>query len=141
MARIGSVRSLRAVEEVANAERAAAVANGKFYSVAFETEISSGLYPNKGSYSHFKAANTALSDAIVSDEAFANSMNKLGISVPRTNAGTISGGKIQNWVWHHSTEPGFMQLVPQVQHTNGSIFWNTLHPEGRGGMSIWGGGY
>ncbi|WP_394345008.1 hypothetical protein [Chryseobacterium taihuense] len=36
-----------------------------------------------------------------------------------------------------------MQLVPKRQHSNipGGIFWNTLHPGGKGGMSIWGGGY
>jgi hypothetical protein len=42
-----------------------------------------------------------------------------------------------NWVWHHDVEAGVMQLVPKSQHTTGSIFWNTLHPNGVGGMSIW----
>ena len=117
------------------------VPNGKFYSVAYETKLPNTLYPGKSPYIHFKNANTALADAMASDAKFANSMRQLGINVPRTNAGTISGGKIPNWVWHHSSEPGVMQLVPQIQHTNGSIFWFTLHPDYRGGMSIWGGGY
>jgi RHS repeat-associated protein len=121
--------------------RVKGVPNGKFYSVAYETKLPNTLYPGKSPYIHFKTANTALADAMASDATLANSMRQLGISVPRTNAGTISGGKIPNWVWHHSSEPGVMQLVPQMQHTNGSLFWFTLHPDYRGGMSIWGGGY
>lgn len=44
------------------------------------------------------------------------------------------------WVWHHDIEPGVMQLVPKSQHPNipGGIFWDTLHPGGQGGFSIWG---
>lgn len=118
-----------------------ATANGSFYSVAFETTISNTLYPLKGPYSHFKAANTALNTAITSDAIFANSMKQLGFLVPKTPSGIITGGKIPNFVWHHGGQPGVMQLVPQRHHTSGSVFWNTLHPGGRGGMSIWGGGY
>ncbi|MPR31925.1 RHS repeat-associated core domain-containing protein [Salmonirosea aquatica] len=129
------------IKYMGNGKAVETIPNGNFYSVAFETKIPNSLYPNKGSYSHFKAANTALSEAMATDATFANNMKSLGISIPRTNGGTITGGKIPNWVWHHNTEPGVMQLVPQIQHTNGSIFWNTLHPGGRGGMSIWGGGY
>ena len=114
---------------------------GQFYSVAYEMKLANNLYPGKGAYSHFKAANTALDDAISSDAIFANSIKQLGITIPKTPAGTITGNKIPNWVWHHGTDTGVMQLVPQVQHTNGSIFWRTLHPTGKGGMSIWGGGY
>ncbi|MDP2162163.1 MAG: HNH endonuclease, partial [Flavobacterium sp.] len=114
---------------------------GQFYSVAYEMKLANNLYPGKGAYSHFKAANTALDDAISSDAIFANSIKQLGITIPKTPAGTITGNKIPNWVWHHGTDIGVMQLVPQVQHTNGSIFWRTLHPTGKGGMSIWGGGY
>ncbi|MCB1692221.1 MAG: HNH endonuclease [Pseudomonadales bacterium] len=42
------------------------------------------------------------------------------------------------WTWHHAQEPGVMQLVPRVQHAPGSIFQDVLHPNGRGGYSIWG---
>ncbi|MEO8236880.1 MAG: HNH endonuclease [Flavobacterium sp.] len=103
--------------------------------------MSSELYPTKGVSTHFRAANNALAEAMSSNVSFASSMEDLKIIVPRTKTGIVSPGKIPNWVWHHSTEPGVMQLVPQAQHTNGSIFWNTLHPRGRGGMSLWGGGY
>jgi len=41
------------------------------------------------------------------------------------------------WTWHHDVEPGTMQLVPTAQHTSGSIFWRTFHPDGKGGYSRW----
>ncbi|MDR7212727.1 HNH endonuclease [Flavobacterium piscis] len=119
------------------ATAAKGVASGAQYSVAFETKLASNLYPGKGYYSHFKAANTSLSNAM-GDGAFANSMSKLGISIPRSSTGSILGKSPANWVWHHDVGAGVMQLVPKAQHTTGSLFWNTLHPGGVGGMSIWG---
>ncbi len=113
-------------------------ATGAQYSVAFETKLASNLYPGKGYYTHFKAANTSLSNAMASDAAFANSMSKLGISIPRSSTGSILGKSPTNWVWHHDVGAGVMQLVPKAQHTTGSMFWNTMHPGGVGGMSIWG---
>jgi hypothetical protein len=130
----------KAVETSANVANKTAP-DGRFYSVAFETQIASDLYPGKDAYSHFKAANTALANAIASDASFANSIKELGIIVPVGKGGTITGRKIDGWVWHHSVDAGVMQLVPQTQHTAGSIFWETMHPGGRGGMAIWGGGY
>ncbi len=46
----------------------------------------------------------------------------------------------QGWVWHHDIEPGVMQLVPKSQHPDnfGGIFWDTLHPGGKGEFSTWG---
>jgi hypothetical protein len=44
-----------------------------------------------------------------------------------------------NWLGHHDIEPGVLQLVPKAQHPSipSGIFWKTMHPEGKGGMSIW----
>ncbi|MCB4234749.1 HNH endonuclease [Kaistella anthropi] len=83
-------------------------------------------------YSHFKAANTALESGMSG-----GTMSQLGISVPKSSTGSILGKSPTNWVWHHSTTPGVMQLVPKAQHTTGSIFWQTMHPAGKGGMSLW----
>ena len=113
-------------------------ANGSFYSVAFETQISKSLYPGGSYWNHFKAANTALSNAMATDAKFAASMENLGVTVPTSSRG-IQGISPANWVWHHASEPGFLQLVPKVQHPNNfsSIFWETLHPNGVGGNSLW----
>ena len=32
---------------------------------------------------------------------------------------------------------GVMQLVPEAEHTPASIFWDAMHPGGRGEYSIW----
>jgi hypothetical protein len=113
---------------------------GKFYSVAYETKLPSNLYP-KGSYpDHFRASNTSLYNTMQTDAVFSSKMNALGIEIPMTKRGKIGTTSPKDWVWHHDVEPGTMQLVPQSQHPPGfgkGIFWLTLHPEGKGGMSIW----
>ncbi|MBN8643115.1 MAG: HNH endonuclease [Flavobacteriales bacterium] len=113
------------------------VANGSVYSVAFETTLTADLFPGGSYYAHFKAANTALSTTMEANSSFASSMSKLGVSVPRSATGTILGKSPTNWVWHHDIGSGVMQLVPKSQHTSGSIFWGTMHPNGVGGMATW----
>jgi len=51
-------------------------------------------------------------------------------------------GAASGYVWHHATidqagEPGHLDLVPKVQHTEGSPEWDHLHPGGKGGYSEW----
>ncbi|WP_018475464.1 HNH endonuclease [Echinicola pacifica] len=113
--------------------------SGEFYSVTFESNLPTNLYPGGNYRAHFQAANTSLSNALSSDATFANSMTKLGISVPRSSTGSILGKSPRNWVWHHDVNAGVMQLVPKFQHPSipGGKFWNTMHPDGKGGMSIW----
>ncbi len=114
-------------------------ATGSYYSVGFEMKLSKDLYPGGSYRAHFQAANKALDDAIVSDVTFANSMKELGVSIPKTKAGNIIGKSPENWVWHHDVKEGVMQLVSKTQHPSapGGIFWETMHPGGKGGMSIW----
>ena len=72
------------------------------------------------------------------DAQFYSMISELGIVIPRSPAGSALGKSPLNWVWHHDIGAGIMQLVPKSQHTIGSIFWNTLHPNGIGGFAIWG---
>jgi len=86
---------------------------------------------------HFNRANAALEQALRSDSYFATELDKLSPGVlQRVSA---QGGRENplNFVWHHHSENGVMRLVPKIQHTPGSIFWGTLHQDGRGGYSIW----
>lgn len=101
-------------------------------------KLASGSYPGVYRGAHFLEANKALSATMATDARFASSMSQLGINIPRSSAGSILGKSPTNWVWHHDINAGVMQLVPKSQHTIGSSFWNTLHPGGRGGFSIWG---
>ncbi|AZA93480.1 Uncharacterised protein [Chryseobacterium nakagawai] len=120
-----------------------AEAIGAYYSVAYEMKLAKYLYPGKSGYIHFKAVNTALSDAMKSDARFAEGITDLGITIPKSVTGNIGGTSPKNWVWHHDVGQGVMQLVPKSQHPSipGGIFWKTMHPDGKGGMSIWGSGY
>ena len=114
-------------------------ATGAYYSIAYEMKLESSTFKS-GYYTHFKTANTALANAMESDAKFATGISDLGIKIPRSGKGTIRGVSPENWVWHHNVEDGVMQLVPKSQHPSvpGGIFWKTMHPEGKGGMSIWG---
>jgi hypothetical protein len=117
----------------------AAAADGSFYSVAYETQLPSTLFPGKSYGVHFSAANRALNAAMASDETFASAMSELGMTFKRTKTGAIDWARSpNNFVWHHHVETGVLHLVPKAQHTTNSIFWETLHPEGVGGMSLWG---
>ncbi len=67
-----------------------------------------------------------------------SSMSALNIQFHTSKSGAILWGRSpKNWVWHHDVGQGILQLVPKPQHTTGSIFWKTLHPDGVGGMHIW----
>lgn len=114
--------------------------DGKYYSTAFRTKLPSDTYPG-GSYAqHFRAANKALVDVMVASPEFAKMMDELIPGIRNQLVGPrggISPLSPEGWVWHHNVETGIMDLVPKGQHTPGSIFWNTLHPNGVGGMATW----
>jgi len=117
---------------------AATMPNGSFYSVAYQTILNSTDL-GKSREVHFNRANAALDKAIQSDPEFAVQMEHLipGVS---DSVSKVGGRETpEGWVWHHDQGIGVMQLVPENQHTPGSIFWNTLHPTpgNAGGYSIW----
>jgi hypothetical protein len=135
--RVGMVESAFTRNTVKAAETTAArTASGDFYSVAFETKLAPTSYPGVSRYMHFKEANTALDAEMQSNPL----LSELGISVPKSPTDTILGKPPTDWAWHHDAEAGVMQLVPKIQHPNipGGIFWDTMHPGGVEGFSIWG---
>ncbi len=69
---------------------------------------------------------------------FSQMMQRLGVNLERTSTGLAPRIPPAGWTWHHAKETGVMQLVPRNQHTPGSVFWDTMHPGGKGGYSIWG---
>jgi len=117
---------------------AARAASGDFYSVAFRTTLDPASYPGLSRAAHFQEANEALLTAMESDPQFAQTMQQAGVNLDRTATGLAPRTPPEGWTWHHAEDPGVMQLVPRVQHTPGSIFWDTLHPGGQGGYAIWG---
>lgn len=137
-AEMAGIKGGVAAEAAMVSNTAKKVASSTQYSVAYEMKLTNNSYPGVYRGAHFLEANKALSSTMTSDAAFANSMSKLGISIPRSSTGSILGRSPSGWVWHHDINAGVMQLVPKTQHTVGSSFWNTLHPNGVGGFSIWG---
>ena len=109
--------------------------NGSYYSVAYEMKLASSSYPGVYRGAHFLEANKALNTTMANDSRLASD---LGIVIPKSPSGSILGKSPTNWVWHHDVGEGIMQLVPKEQHTVGSRFWSTLHPNGVGGFAIWG---
>lgn len=116
------------------------------YTVAYEIELPSNMYPDVSDAKHFQEANKQLNEAFVKDPAFAQEMETLypGIidgvkpgprdAYPRT-------APTQDVTWHHeANRVGILQLVPTEQHTASGPIQSVLHPNGRGGMQNWGGG-
>ena len=117
---------------------AARTASGNAYSVAYEMKLDASAFGRTDAV-HFNRANAALDAALRGDSVFAAQMEQLS---PGIAARVSSLGGRDNpfgFTWHHAQYPGVMQLVPTIQHTPGSIFWRTLHPDAgaAGGYSIW----
>ncbi|AHF93966.1 hypothetical protein OPIT5_01600 [Opitutaceae bacterium TAV5] len=117
---------------------AAETAAPKAYSVAYRTRLAPESYPGASRAAHFQEANGNLLRAMEGDASFAKSIRDLGINLERTPTGLVPRQSPANWTWHHAESLGELQLVPRVQHTPGSAFWDILHPGGQGGYSIWG---
>jgi hypothetical protein len=111
---------------------------GQFYSVVFETKLSPELYPGVSRPRHFQAANEALLVLMQQEPDFAKILLEAGVILQRTKRGLASRRAPRGYTWHHADEPGVMRLVPRSQHDPGSIFQNALHPNRRGGFSLWG---
>ena len=110
------------------------------YSVAFEAKIEPTGFGSRPA--HFGAANEALLRGMAQDPGLAAGIRSL---IPDfetstlTPSGRVLGVSPPGWTWHHVPgRPGVLQLVPRIQHTNGSLFQPLLHPNGIGGFAEWG---
>jgi hypothetical protein len=96
------------------------------YSVAFEVRLRPEQFGMDRPH-HFNTANQALRTEMATNSA----LRELVGSHPKW------GKSPEGWTWHHAPEPGLMQLVPRIQHTKGSPFYQLLHDNGNGGYHIW----
>jgi DNase/tRNase domain of colicin-like bacteriocin len=90
---------------------------------------------------HFNRANKGLDGALKTDQDVVKSLeDSAGV---KERVSSVGGRKNPvGYVWHHATldqagKPGRLDLVPKVQHTEGSPEWDQLHPGGKGGYSEW----
>ncbi|MBI3771674.1 MAG: VCBS repeat-containing protein [Gammaproteobacteria bacterium] len=134
----GDPALLMNVLPIGRAARIAETVEAKAYSTLFETELKTSSYPRVSRQRHFQESNENLLRQMEGDSEFASMMQNSGVNLSRTSTGLAPRKPPENFTWHHEQESGVMRLVPKEQHTPGSSFWNVLHPEGKGGWSIWG---
>ncbi|MEH7385414.1 HNH endonuclease [Bacillus sp. JJ1521] len=96
------------------------------FDVEHEVHIDESLYL-QSDYVHFSYANAELYDAVQADPQLAAD---LGLTQQDIQA-LANGDTPEGFTWHHSEEPGVLQLVDEDIHAN------TGHD---GGRRIWGGG-
>ena len=120
--------------------------NRGIYSVAYEVELPSDMYPGVSDARHFQEANRQLHNVFKADPEFAQQMETLypGIieGVKPGNRGAYPRrAPTKDVTWHHeATRKGILQLIPIEQHTAKGNIQSILHPQGKGGMENWGGG-
>ena len=90
----------------------------------FDAQLDESQY-NDSDAKHFKEANSQLKEAVENDPEFREQFTD--DQLEQIEAGDTPEG----YVWHHSEEPGTLQLVDTTTHTQ------TGHT---GGRKIWGGG-
>jgi hypothetical protein len=116
----------------------------KGYSVVYEMELSKADLGRRRGV-HFNRANAAL-DAELAQSADYRALMEQHIP-GLSEAVSSSGGRKDppGHVWHHARSDaaqgrqGVMQLVPDDQHTSGSLWWGALHtgPNYGGGYQEW----
>ena len=117
------------------------------YEVGYEVRLQKGVdYPNVVDTKHFQQANKQLYDAFQADPKFAKAMEEVypGINqgvMPGKRGAFPNGAPTRDVTWHHNPyEEGLLQLVRRDQHRAGGFTQSIFHPEGKGGMEVWGGG-
>ncbi|MEQ8819593.1 MAG: hypothetical protein RLY93_05065 [Sumerlaeia bacterium] len=143
----GVDEALRAGRGFNAAKRVARPADSPIYSVAYEVELERGVhFPGRSDAIHFQEANKQLYEVMNGDARFAHMMENL---YPGITEGVSPGARgafprtppTPDVTWHHhTTREGVLQLVPRSQHSAPGAVQKTLHPDGRGGMEVWGGG-
>jgi hypothetical protein len=96
------------------------------FDAEYEVEMDESIYL-QSDYVHFSYANAELYDAIQSDPQIAT---EIGLTEQDIQA-LANGDTPEGFTWHHSEEPGVLQLVDDDIHAN------TGHD---GGRELWGGG-
>ncbi len=114
------------------------------YTVAYEMTLDRADFGTSREV-HFNRANAALDAEMKSDPRFAAMMEEL---IPGAQQAVSRSGGRENppdWTWEHAStsrtggQEGVMRLVPTYEHTPGSVWWRTLHPDpgASGGYSEW----
>ncbi|WP_157216373.1 hypothetical protein [Flavisphingomonas formosensis] len=119
-------------------------AHPKAYSVLFEMvldPVDFGKYRGL----HFRRANAALKAWLASDPEMTKFFDEAFPDFRDAVSAVRRRSAPEGWRWEHASTSttngrvGVMRLVPREQHTPGSVWWRTIHPDpgARGGYSEW----
>jgi hypothetical protein len=121
--------------------------SSSFYTTLFKAELKPGAHYPGRDIVHFQEANKQLHSAMQLDTAFACQMETLYPGIAKAIAPGARGAFPINpptklgLTWHHNAhETGILELIPQTHHTAKGVVQANLHPGGKGGQQIWGGG-
>ena len=112
------------------------------YSVVFRGKLKPGSLLRRDG-NHFRQMNKQLYTLSL-DADFAAVLDAVDPGIRRHiqpgPRGGFSPEAPPNFSWHHAPEKGFLELVPYSQHTAPGKVQHSLHPNGKGGRLLWGGG-
>jgi len=135
------------VPKAAAGEGLGSTAAPRFYEVGFEARLERGVhYPGVSDARHFQEANRQLYEAMQADVRFAAQMEELYPGIAKGVAPGPQGAfprrpPTPDVTWHHnSSREGVLELMRRVEHRSPGPVQQLLHPDGRGGMEVWGGG-
>ncbi len=119
------------------------------YSVIFRAELERGLhYPGQPDPIHFREANRQLYEVLRIDQKILLEMERQYPGIFNNLTPSVRGNfpvrlnSEFNLTWHHDAyEAGILDLIPRTHHKAPGIVQKILHPNNRGGMQIWGGGF
>ena len=121
--------------------------SSSFYTTLFKAELKPGAHYPGRDIVHFQEANKQLYSAMQLDTGFACQMETLYPGIAKAVAPGARGAFPINpptklgLTWHHNAyESGILELIPQTHHTAKGVVQANLHPGGKGGQQIWGGG-
>ena len=120
--------------------------NKEIYSVVFEVQLPNGMYPDVSDVRHFQEANRQLNLFFKQNPDIAKQMEKLYPGIidgvkPGPRGAYSRKAPTRALTWHHvANRKGILQLVLREQHEEKGKIQSVLHPNGKGGMQIWGGG-
>lgn len=115
------------------------------YDVYFEMTLKPGDWARRRDL-HSRRANEALDNAMRGDPKLRDALESRdpGVSQRVASEGGRKSPSTDIFTWNHAHPDvvggryGVMELVLKNQHTQGSRWWNIMHPGGRGGYYFWG---
>jgi len=118
-----------------------------YYSTIFEVRLTPDVhFPGKPERLHFRESNKQLHQFLESNPTLKVEFDKtypgLFNFIKPSQKGIYPNKSPAGLSWHHNVyEEGLMELIPRPHHKAPGPVHHNLHPNKKGGMETWGGGY